>query len=313
MRRELPGAPEASVIVATRNRATQVVQCVECLLAQDLEASRYEILVADDGSTDDTARRLEPWERDGKVVVVRLAEWSGRAAARNAALARARGAVVMFIDSDAFAPPWFVRAHLAAHHRHPRCIVDGPAVTVPAFAPGEFRSPVVRVLAALDVGGETFVTVNTSCARAALEQVGGFDAAFGRRYGWEDVELGVRLRGVGLGRVKERAAYVLHARSSTDLEAEARRQVECGANAIVYYVKHPTTATRRRIKVSALRKQRVLCRLGLSASRIASLASGRSGWAGSVLEPLARPLFLLQRYADGLKLGMAERGVSSFS
>jgi GT2 family glycosyltransferase len=183
---------------------------------------------------------------------------------------------------------------------------------VAEYTPGGFRSPLVRALAAVDFGGETFVTVNTSCPRSALERSGGFDDEFGRRYGWEDVELGVRLRELGLGRVKDRAAYVLHAGRAAGVDEEARRQEECGANAIVYYVKHPTAATRRRVNVRALAMQRVLCRLGLSAGRIAPLARGRSGWMGFTLKPIARPLFLLQRYADGLRLGMAERGLSSF-
>jgi glycosyltransferase involved in cell wall biosynthesis len=304
--------PGASVIVATRNRAGQVAQSVDCLLRQDLDRSRYEVIVADDGSTDGTAERLGPLAREGAIVLVELAEWSGRSIARNAALRRARRDVVIFIDSDAFAPPWFVRTHLEAHLRHPASIVDGPAINVDAVSPGAFRSASVRVLAALDFRGEQFVTVNTSCPRIAIERAGGFDEAFGRRYGWEDVELGIRLRSQGLGRVRERAAYVLHAHRRSDLEAEARRQEECGANAIVYYVRHPTAATRRRINVGALGKERVLRRLGLSAGRIAPLASGRSGWVGLVLRPVARPLFLLQRYADGLRIGMAERSVSSF-
>ena len=304
--------PEASVIVATHNRADQVSRCVECLLGQDLDPSRYEVIVVDDGSADDSVARLEPWQRRGPLALVCLPERRGRGPARNVALASARGAVVVFLDSDAFAPPWFVRTHLDAQRRHPWCIVDGPAVNVPAFEPGAFRSPWVRALAALDVRGEEFVTVNTSCLRAALERAGGFDEDFGLRYGWEDVELGARLRQLGLGRIKERAAYVLHAPAAAGLEAEARKQEECGANAIVYYVKHPTAATRRRIRTNALWKQRLLRRLGLPASRLAALASGGSGWPGFMVKPLARPLFLLQRYADGLRLGMAERGVSSF-
>ncbi len=303
---------DASVIIATRNRADEVVASVDCLLRQDLDKSRYEIIVADDGSTDATTARLEPLQREGAIVVVRLPEWRGRAAARNAALRRARGRIAIFLDSDAYAPPGFTRAHLDAHARRAFTIVDGPAINVSGFSPAAFRSPWVRALAALDFRGEQFVTVNTSCPRAALEQAGGFDEAFGRRYGWEDVELGVRLRAQGLGRVKARAAWVLHAHGPLDLEAEARRREECGANAIVYYVKHPTRATRRRIGVGALGSERVLCRLGLSASRIAPLASGRSGWMGLALRPLARPLFLGQRYAAGLRLGMAERGVSTF-
>ncbi len=303
---------DASVIIATRNRADEVARSVDCLLRQDLDRSRYEIIVADDGSTDATAARLEPLEREGSVVLVRLPEWRGRAAARNAALRHARGRIAIFLDSDACAPTWFARAHLDAHERHVFSIVDGPAITVSAFTPATFGSPWVHALAMLDLRGEQFVTVNTSCPRAALEQAGGFDEAFGRRYGWEDVELGVRLRAQGLGRVKARAAWVLHAHGPLDLESQARRQEECGANAIVYYVKHPNRATRRRIRVGALGSERVLCRLGLSAGRMAPLASGRSGWMGRALQPLARSLFLRQRYAAGLRRGMAECGVSSF-
>jgi len=304
--------PEASVVVPTHNRADQVSLCVDCLLAQDLDPSRYEVIVVDDGSTDGAAARLDPGRRRGPLSLVCLPERRGAGPARNVALSSARGAVVVFIDSDAFAPPWFVRAHLDAHRRHPWSIVDGPAITVPAFAPGAFRSFWVRALAALDVAGKEFITVNTSCPRAALEQAGGFDEEFGLRHAWEDVELGHRLRQLGLGRFKARAAYVLHAPPAASLEAAGRKEAECGANAVVYYVKHPTAAARRRIRANALWKQRVLDRLGLPASRLAALASGRSGRPGLVVRPVARSLFLLQRYADGLRLGMAERGVSSF-
>jgi glycosyltransferase involved in cell wall biosynthesis len=304
--------PDATIVVATHNRASQITACVQCLLAQDLDRARFEIIVVDDGSSDDTATRLEPWRLQGSIEVVRLAERRGRGPARNAALARATGTIVVFIDSDAFAPPWFVKAHLDAHDRHAPGIVDGPAVTVGAFSPQAFSAIHVRLLAALDVGGEEFVTVNTSCRRAALEQVGGFDPDFGVRYGWEDVELGVRLRNLGLGRVKERRAFVLHERRAAPLEQEAGRQEECGANAAVYYAKHPTKATATRIRVHTLKAGRILGLAGLTSDRLVAFASRNTG-PGTALRPLAVRAYLRQRYAAGLARGIAERGLTELS
>ncbi len=304
--------PDATIVVATHNRASQVTACVQCLLAQDLDRARFEIIVVDDGSSDDTAARLEPWRLQGSMVLVRLPERRGRGPARNAALARATGTIVVFIDSDAFAPPWFVKAHLDAHHRYAPGIVDGPAITVRAFSPQAFSAIHVRLLAALDFGGEEFVTVNTSCRRTALEQVGGFDPDFGVRYGWEDVELGVRLRNLGLGRVKERRAFVLHERHATRLDQEAGRQEECGANAAAYYAKHPTKATAARIRARSLKAGRILDLAGLTSDRVAAFARRNTGLAAA-LRPLSVRLYLRQRYAAGLARGMAERGLTELS
>ena len=286
--------PEISVIVPVYNRARQVERCVAGLMAQDLGPSLYEIVVVDDGSTDDPGENLRPWLADARMTLVRLAERVGRGPARNAALAVAGGRYVAFVDSDAYAPPWFLRAHLAAHARVPECIVDGPAITVESVGPEAVHANRVRVLAWLDRGGEQFVTVNTSCSRLAIEQAGGFDARFGLRYGWEDVELGDRLRALGLSRVKERRAYVVHERERTSLLERGRKLEECGANAAIYYAKAPTRQAARRIRPGAIRQARVCDFLGLTENRLA--------------RPIAAPLYLIHRYAAGLRAGMAESG-----
>ncbi len=303
--------PAISVIVPTYNRARQIARCVAGLLAQDLEPSCYEVLIVDDGSTDGTGERLQARLADSRLAFIRIPDRAGRGPARNAALARACGRYVAFVDSDTFAPPWFVRAHLAAHARSPGCVVDGPAITVGAVTPAAVRSRRVRLLAWLDVGGEHFVTVNTSCSRAALEQAGGFDPRFGLRYGWEDVELGDRLRALGLGRVKERRAYVVHEHEGLSLQEQGLKQEECGANAALYYAKSPTPETIRRIRPSALWRYRAASRLGLTDNRLARIASPAPGVAGVIGRLLAARLYLDHRYAEGLRMGMAECGLEN--
>src|SRR5262245_43720207 len=84
-----------TVLIPSFNRADLVVRAIECALGQTQPDD--EVLVVDDGSTDDTAARLERFA--GRVRVLRQAN-AGAAAARNAGLAAARHRWVAFLDSD---------------------------------------------------------------------------------------------------------------------------------------------------------------------------------------------------------------------
>ena len=121
------------------------------------------------------------------------------------------GRVVIFLDSDVLAPPSLVRRHVQAHESHTRIILDGPVIDIHHEEDLEnppFHSWRTKLLSFLDVAGATFITANTSVARDELLRAGGFDEDF--VWAWEDIELGRRLRKAGVGRVKDRAAYVLH-------------------------------------------------------------------------------------------------------
>lgn len=86
--------PIVTVAIATYNRGAYLIEAVESALAQEVDV---EVIVVDDGSTDDTPRLIEPYL--DRVVYVPQAN-AGRAAARNAAIRRARGTYVAFLDSD---------------------------------------------------------------------------------------------------------------------------------------------------------------------------------------------------------------------
>jgi glycosyltransferase involved in cell wall biosynthesis len=89
--------PTVSVIVPAYNVEKYIGECVESLLAQTYP--ELEIIVVDDGSTDATASMLGRYERCGSVKVISQKN-QGVSAARNRALAAARGKFVAFIDSD---------------------------------------------------------------------------------------------------------------------------------------------------------------------------------------------------------------------
>ena len=84
-----------SIVIPTHNRWPMVGEAVESVLAQT--ASRYELIVVDDGSTDETPRRLRDY---GARITVLAQSRRGVAAARNLGVRHASGSYLAFLDSD---------------------------------------------------------------------------------------------------------------------------------------------------------------------------------------------------------------------
>lgn len=98
-----------SIVIPTYNRAELLTQAIESVLSQTY--SNREILVVDDGSTDDTqsvVRKFRP-----SVSYVRQ-ENQGKSAALNLGIASARGDAVLVLDDDDILPPWAIAKHAEA-------------------------------------------------------------------------------------------------------------------------------------------------------------------------------------------------------
>jgi glycosyltransferase involved in cell wall biosynthesis len=89
--------PLVSTVVPALNAARFITRAIDSALAQGIPES--EIIVVDDGSTDDTCHIVESYRHRG-VRLVRHARRSGAAAARNTGIAAARGEYVAFLDAD---------------------------------------------------------------------------------------------------------------------------------------------------------------------------------------------------------------------
>jgi glycosyltransferase involved in cell wall biosynthesis len=207
-----------SVVVATKDRAPFLERAIESLERQ-AGAPPFELIVVDNGSTDGTAdvvRRAS--ERLASVYIYEPEP--NRGAARNRGIARASGDVVVFIDDDVWLPDGFLAAHAAAHTDGASRAVSGPIVNVPAY-------DVQPKPGAANYSRAFFCTCNVSLPRAALLTAGGFDERF-HLYGWEDTELGLRLREAGVGRRFSWDAFLYHIKPPDvdTLDLAMRRTIE---------------------------------------------------------------------------------------
>jgi glycosyltransferase involved in cell wall biosynthesis len=192
-----PSVPLVSVVIATYNSARTLRACLESLSRQSWPRDRYEVLVIDDGSTDDTADVTAsfPWVRTcGQPN-------AGPSAARNRGISQARGRFVAFTDSDCVAAAdWLESLH--EPFSDPSVLAVGGGQRCPEDAT-PFMSDVHGVLAMMGfLGGYTKAAKglietghNPACnamyRRDALERAGGFRIGM---FPGEDVDLDHRIR-----------------------------------------------------------------------------------------------------------------------
>jgi glycosyltransferase involved in cell wall biosynthesis len=244
---------ELSVVTATRNRAPVLRHALDALCAQSVDPARYELVVVDDGSGDETPTVLEQARRTARceIRVVRLGARRGVAAARNRGIREARGEIIVFVDDDALAPPGFLAAHLDAHTTNtsaPGIVCRGPVIAARSLdRPFEARGGL------LDVSTAYFDTDNGSARRSHLLDAGLFDETL-FPYGWEGLDLGIRLRRMGLRRVFRRDAPLYHYQAASDghLTALLAKEEERARTARLFYAKHPTLEARFAVQLTPL-------------------------------------------------------------
>ena len=121
-------ASKVSVIIPTYNYGKFIAEAIESALAQTIAPA--EIVVVDDGSTDDSLRVLEPF-RDS-VRVLRQAN-QGVSAARNLGIRESRGGLIAFLDADDFCVQRRFGGEASQRERH---AARNPRAPVYPFRPG---------------------------------------------------------------------------------------------------------------------------------------------------------------------------------
>lgn len=118
--------PLVSVLMPVRNGAAHVDEAIASIVAQTFK--NWELVVVDDGSTDDTSLRLATWAKSDQRIVVISRGQIGLVAASNAAVTRARGAYLARLDSDDVAHPKRLAMQVSYMERYPDLVVIGSAI-----------------------------------------------------------------------------------------------------------------------------------------------------------------------------------------
>jgi glycosyltransferase involved in cell wall biosynthesis len=258
-----------SVVIPTYNRKPILEKCLKALENQQLRSNSvvtgYEVVLVDDGSTDGTLEWLESHFSEFPHVRSLSQDHQGPAAARNLGVEQAKGDMIIFIDSDLVVTEHFLQSHAdalvqgqqrlggvsQAAHEEPRLFTYGWVINT-----CNFDNPTSEPYKLTDFSAAYFATGNVAIARKWLEQAGLFDTRF-QLYGWEDLELGVRLKHLGLKLVKCPEAVGYHWHPPFTLEQIPRmidREIQRGRMGVLFYQKHPTWDVRMMIQMTWLHR-----------------------------------------------------------
>lgn len=237
------------VIIPAHNNAATISRVLDALWRALAPGDR--VIVVDDGSADSTRAVVErsrvPWQ--DRLLFLRQQQ-RGPAAARNAALKFAAADLLLFLGADILPDVQLLSRHRAVHRGFPEREVGcvGFVTWDPALPP----TPLMVWLehggnqnAFGDIAGQTWVDprsycygANLSLKRALLQDIGGFDDVRFPSYGWEDLDLGIRLarRGCRLAYEPTARAWHMHPQTFTSVIDRQRR---LGSGAVMLERLHP--------------------------------------------------------------------------
>lgn len=205
----------ASIIIPTLNRAELLRGSLDSLASQDFPAKNFEVIVIDDGSSDQTASVCRQFIEKLQLRYF-YQDNSGIAAAKNLGIFAARGDILIFFDDDDVADPLMVAEHMKTHKAYPEqyiAVLGHTAWHRSLQITGlmHFVTGVSGYLFAYDQLSDGqwldytfFWGGRSSCKRSLLMGHGVFNQQF--RFGSEDIELGYRLSKKGLKVVFNAAA-----------------------------------------------------------------------------------------------------------
>ncbi len=270
-------SPTVSVIIPTYNSATFIEEAIGSVFAQTYRD--FEVIVVDDGSTDDTRRRVAAF---GSHVRYFYQPNTGLSAARNTGVRHSRGAYLAFLDADDELTPAAFETEVAVLDARPGVDVVVGAWTymdasgAPLPEAGRVPTGPCTVEQIVRDGCHPATPGATLIRRSALERVRGFDEDIARA---EDIDLWIRLASLG-GRIVGVGDLVVRIRVHSD-SLSAQFDVMAQQSAVVYERWYCTAAgAASAVRASAL----FYTRVALAAAY--RQRGRREQWQAHLLEPL---------------------------
>jgi GT2 family glycosyltransferase len=239
----------ASVVISTYNRADALEPTLRALADQDRPPSDYEVLVIDDGSSDDTPQVLASISTPYRLRTFRLPENRGVSAGRNVGLREAEGRYVVLLSDDLVVTRDFLSTHVATLERFPDAWVVGGFGQLESLGDTPFgryldglESGFERARTGARVDGDIYEMTmptarNLSLRRADLDAIGLFDERF--RVTCEDQDLAHRAAQQGIRFLYNGSIRCVHNDQAADLRRYCRFQQRGARDGVRLFQKYP--------------------------------------------------------------------------
>jgi len=259
---------KASVIIPTYNRKNTLVKILSCYIEQSQPEEDYELVVIDDGSIDATSEifqglsdlklnlqskvvdkhidkikifkmgKLEirttiPGIKRINVKYIKISR-SGRSIARNIGIAFSSYPLIIFADDDIFVEHDFIKKHIKEHNINDKLVVMGKVIHTK-----DINNPFSARWKLKDINTAFLSTGNASVLKRHLIKADLFDEGYSV-YGWEDFDLGVHLKELGLKSVKKRIYGYHYSPILKELDPKKvyGKEKERGFTAVYFYKNH---------------------------------------------------------------------------
>ena len=247
---------ELSVIIPTHNRAEILSTCLEKLLENQFPKTKYEIIIVNDGSTDNTEEVVKEIQKEHKQIRYFKQKKMGQGVARNLGMKEAKSEIILLIGDDIFVNKTFLEQHYKTHRLHPEknyaclgLILWDPTIKISPlmewltngsslfgrFGGHQFAYEKLENKEFADYN--FFYTSNISLKKRLLEK-NQFDPWFDG-YGWEDIELAYRLEKKENLKILYNPHAVGHHHHEISLENFKSRMISIGKAAVAFENKHP--------------------------------------------------------------------------
>ena len=251
--------PFVSVVIPCFNASKTIGECLTSLRSQTYPRRLFEVILADNGSIDDTRRFVATYFPDVRIVEE---EQKGSGFARNAGFAVAKGELVLSTDSDCVCDVEWIEALVEAFRTaDPNTAAIGGLIQpfslctmVEQYRKGWVLQP---VMSGPDARVRYTATPNAGFRAEAFRRVGGFDGTLG----FDDTDLGLRMQAAGFMLAYTDRAVIRHRNPSTLRDLYRHRQ-KYGEFNYALACKHPTvfgdpSGLKKRLKLIAETSWRV--------------------------------------------------------
>jgi GT2 family glycosyltransferase len=255
----MPEHPFVSIVVPTFRNPGALRETLASLRQLDYQPDRYELVIVDDGSEDETSAVVGADAAELPLVRYHTQDQAGAAAARNQGARLATGEVLIFVDDDMLVPSTLIIQHLRALEAHAPAVISGYREFAPELAARLRRTPFGRFRLEVEprqewgegyeerAGAPCVEPLSSPAALTANDlavrredffRIGGFDEEFPHA-GYEDQEFAVRAAQAGYACLINYELVAWHNDRRLTLREFGERQRRGAMTAVLLASKYP--------------------------------------------------------------------------